>query len=68
MEYPTPILTDIKNTTVPKLRFKETNSPIIHVNEVPKNIGDQGCLQSLVETFIGQEMHWWETNQSRLQR
>ena len=36
-----------------KLRFKEVDSPTIHLNEVSKNIGDQVRLQSLVESFIG---------------
>ena len=47
-EYPTLIPT---NVNTPKLRFKEENSPTIYLNEVSNNIGDQGHLQSLVESF-----------------
>ena len=50
-EYPTLIPNNIENS---KLRFKEIESPAVHLNEVTKNIGDQGSLQSLVESFIGQ--------------
>ena len=45
-EYPTLIPNNVGN---PKLRFKEVDSPTIHLNEVSKNIGDRGHLQSLVE-------------------
>ena len=41
------------NTTNVKLRFKETESPVEHLNIVTKNLGDQGRLQSLVESFTG---------------
>ena len=47
-----------------KLRFKEIESEAIHLNEVTKNIGDQGCLQSLVKSFTGQAMRWWGTHQN----
>ena len=50
-EYPTIIP---NNTTNSKLRFKETESPAEHLNTVTKNLGDQGHLQSLVESFTGQ--------------
>ena len=36
------------------LTYKERESPSIHVNEITKNIGEQGQLQSFVETFIGE--------------
>ena len=36
-EYSTLIPT---NVSTPKLRFKEANSPTIHLNEVSKNVGD----------------------------
>lgn len=39
----------------------------MHVNGVSKNVGEQGRLQSLVETFIGQEIRWWGTYQPHLQ-
>ena len=58
-EYPTLIPT---NVSTPKLRFKEEDSPIIHLNETSKNIGDQGRLQSSVELFTGQEAWWWGTH------
>ena len=54
-EYPTLIPNNIGNT---KLRFKELDSPAAHLNEVSKNIGDQGHLQSLVQSFIGQATRW----------
>ena len=49
------------------LRYQERDSPSAHINEVSKAIGDQGRLQSLVETFTGQAAQWWDTHQSRLQ-
>ena len=36
-EYPTLIPNNVANT---KLRFKEVDSPIIHLNEVSTNIGN----------------------------
>jgi hypothetical protein len=63
-EYPTIIP---NNTTNLKLRFKETKSLVEHLNTVTKNIGDQGRLQSLVESFMGQATRWWGTHQNRLQ-
>ena len=39
----------------------------MHVEQVSKNIGEHGQLQSLVETFTGQVARWWDTHQSRLQ-
>ena len=50
-EYPTIIP---NNTTNVKLRLKETKSPVEHLNTVAKNLGDQGFLQILVESFMGQ--------------
>ena len=58
-EYPTLIPNNVKN---PELRFKEADSPTIHLNEVSKNIGDKGHLQSLVESFTGQATRWWGTH------
>ena len=60
-EYPTLISNNIANS---KFRFKEMESPTIHLNEVTKNIGDQGRLQSLVESFIGQVTRWWGMHQN----
>ena len=62
-EYPTLIP---NNVNTPKLRFKEADFPKIHLNEVSKNIGDQGCLQSLVESLTGKATRWWGTHKSRL--
>ena len=59
-EYPTLIPNNVGNT---KLRFKELDSPATHINEVSKNIGNQGRLQSLVESFTGQAARWWGTHQ-----
>ena len=39
----------------------------MHIEQVSKNIGEHGRLQSLVETFTGQAARWWDTHQSRLQ-
>ena len=47
-EYPTLIPNNVGNK---KLIFKELDSLAVHLNEVSKNIGDQGRLQSLVESF-----------------
>ena len=58
-EYPTLIPNNVRNQ---KLRFKEVDSPTIHLNEVSKNIGDQGHLQSLVESFTKKEARWWGTH------
>ena len=63
-EYPILIPSNVRNT---KLRFKELDSLVVHLNKVSKNIGDQGCLHSLVESFIGQASQWWGTHQSQLQ-
>ena len=60
-KYLTLISNNIANS---KLRFKEIESPTIHLNEVTKNIGDQGHLQILVESFIGQATRWWGTHQN----
>ena len=39
----------------------------MHVNELSKNVGEQGHLQILVETFTGQATCWWGTHQPQLQ-
>ena len=39
----------------------------MHIEQVSKNLGEHGRLQSLVETFIGQASRWWDTHQLRLQ-
>ena len=39
----------------------------MHIEQVSKNIGEHGQLQSLIETFTGQAVKWWDTHQSRLQ-
>ena len=50
-EYPTLVPTATESNPLRPLRYKERESPIVHVNEVSKDIGEQGRLQSLVETF-----------------
>ena len=65
-EYSTIITTKKESTNIPLLRYRERESPIVHIEEVSKNVGEQGQLQSLVETFIGQTTNWWDTHQSRL--
>ena len=47
-------------------RYKERESPVMHIEQVSKNIGEHGRLQSLVETFTGQAARWWDTHQSKL--
>ena len=39
----------------------------MHIEQVSKNIGEHGRLQSLVETLTGQAARCWDTHQSRLQ-
>ena len=65
--YPTLVLTSTNCSNLPSLYYKERYYPIMHVNKVSKNVGEKGHLQILVESFIGQEYHWWGTNQSQLQ-
>ena len=38
----------------------------MHLEQVSKNIGEHGRLQSLVETFTGQAARWWNTHQTKL--
>ena len=57
--------TNINTTKIP--RYKEIESPVMHVEQVSRNIGEHGRLQILVENFIGQAARWWDTHQSRLQ-
>ena len=64
-EYPTLKLANVNITQIP--RYKERESPIMHIEQVSRNIGEHGRLQSLMETFIGQAARWWDTHQSRLQ-
>ena len=51
-EYPTLTPTNISIRQIP--RYKERESPVLHIEHVSKNLGEHGRLQSLVETFIGQ--------------
>ena len=66
-EYPT--LSPVRNesSTQPPLRYKELESPSLHLEQVYKTIGEQGRLQIMVEKFTGQVARWWDTQQSRLQ-
>ena len=64
-EYPTLKPTNINTTKIP--RYKERESPAMHVEEVSRNIGEHGQLQILVETFTRQAARWWDAHQSRLQ-
>ena len=59
-EYPTLQPTNVNTTQIP--RHKETESPVMHVEQVSKKIGEHGRLQSLVENFIGQAARWWDTH------
>ena len=64
-EYPTLKLTNISIKQIP--RYKEKESLVMHIEQVSRNIGEHGRLQSLVETFTGQAARWWDMHQSRLQ-
>ena len=64
-EYPTLKPANVNITQIP--RYKERESPVMHIEQVFINIGEHGRLQSLVETFTGQAARWWDTHQSRLQ-
>ena len=37
----------------PSLRYKEWESPVLHIEQVSKNTGEHNQLQCLVETFYG---------------
>ena len=50
-EYPTLKPTNVNTTQIP--RYKERESPVMHIEQVSKNIGEDGSLQCLVETFRG---------------
>ena len=65
-EYPSLSPTKIDNKQ--SLRYKERESPVLHVEQVSKNLGEHGRLQSLVKTFTGQAARWWYTHHSILQR
>ena len=64
-ERPTLQPTNLNTTQLP--RYKERESPIMHIEKVSKNVGEDGRLQILVETFIGQATRWWDTHQTKLQ-
>ena len=51
-EYPSP--TPMKNEASSRLslRYKEPQSPVVHIEQVSKNIGEHCRLQSLFETFM----------------
>ena len=64
-EYPTLQPKNINTTKIP--RYKERESPVMHVEQVSRNIGEHGRLQSLVETFTRQAVRWCDTHYSRIQ-
>ena len=64
-EYPTLQPANINTTKIP--RYKERESPVMHAEQVSRNIGEHGRLQSLVENFTGQAARWWDTPQTILQ-
>ena len=64
-EHPTLQPTNLNTTQLPI--YKERESPVMHVEQVSKNIGEHGRLQSLVETFTGKAARWWDTHQTILQ-
>ena len=49
------------------LRYKERESPALHIEQVSKKLGEHVQLQILVKTFTVQVARWWDTHQSRLQ-
>ena len=51
-EYPSLAL--IKTENRQSLRYKERESPVLHIEQVSKNIGEHDRLQSMAETFTGQ--------------
>ena len=51
-EHPSLTPTKIENSL--SLRYKERESPVLHIEQVSKNIGEHDRLQSLVKTFTGQ--------------
>ena len=59
-------LAPIKTKNKLTLQYKERESPILHVEQVSKNLGEHDRLQILVDTFTGQVVRWWDTHQSRL--
>ena len=63
-EYPTLKPANVNIKQVP--RYKERESLTMHIEQVSRNIGEHGRLQSLVETFTKQATRWWDTHQSRL--
>ena len=63
-KYPTLETTNVSIKQIP--RYKERESPVIHIEQVSKNISEHGQLQRLVETFTGQAARWWDYHQSRL--
>ena len=52
-EYPS--VAPMKKETSPwlSLRYKEWESPVLHIEKVSKNIGEHDQLQGLVENFMG---------------
>ena len=51
-EYPS--LAPIKTENIHSLRYIERESPVLHIEQVSKNIGEHNRLQSLVKMFTGQ--------------
>ena len=58
-EYPS--LAPIKTYNKQSLWYNERESPVLHVEQVSKNLGGHGRLQILVETFTRQDTRWWDT-------
>ena len=54
----TPINIDNKEN----IWYNERESPVIHVEQVSKNLGEHGRLQILVETLTRQAARWWDTH------
>ena len=53
MEYRSLASTKTNNKQI--LRYRERESPVLHVEQVSKNLGEHGQIQSLVKTFTGQD-------------
>ena len=62
-----PSLAPINIDNKQKLQYKERESPVLHIEQVSKNIGEHDRFQSLVQMFTSKATRWWDTHQSRLQ-
>ena len=57
-QYPTLLLTKVEPGIFLSWQYKEQDSLVKQLKQVSKNIGEQGRLQSLIKSFIGQLTQW----------